>query len=138
MIDHDITLIIAEDDDAQYILTERYLRQSGLNNKIIRFNNGGKLQAFLGSSKIIQNDLKRFILILDIEMPIKNGIEVLSYMKQNNLLDQIPTIMFSTYSDIETNIKCFNLGSRDFVSKPPGLDLIESITDVAKNFAYAV
>ena len=49
-----------------------------------------------------------FILILDINMPKKNGIEVLSYMKHNNLLDQILTIMLSSCSDLKTRKECFD------------------------------
>lgn len=141
MISNDITLIIAEDDDAQYLLTERYLRRSGINNEIIRFNDGEKLQNFIDSSILrerVQNNLLKCILILDINMPKKNGIEVLSFMKQNDLLEQIPTIMFTSDYDPKTNIECFNLGSRDFIAKPPGPDLIKSITDIAMDFASIV
>lgn len=138
MLSDDITLMIAEDNDAQYILTERYLRKSGIKNQIVRFEDGEVLQSFIDNptfKTIIQDNIMRFILILDIQMPKKNGIEVLSYMKHNNLLDQIPTLMFSSSSDPETKTECFDLGCRGFVEKPPGLDLIKSITDIAMDFA---
>lgn len=138
MISNDITLIIAEDDDIQYILIESYLKKSGIKNQIVRFHDGQKLQNFIGSTfskERIQNNSLRCILIMDNHMPEKNGIEVLSYMKDNNLLDQIPTIMFSSCCKLETKTKCLNLGSKAFIKKPPSPDLIKSITDVAINFA---
>jgi DNA-binding response OmpR family regulator len=141
MPNDDITLMIAEDDDTIYVLTERYLRKSGINNRIIRFEDGEKLQAFIDCSNFrekLQDDLLKYILILDVRMPRKNGIEVLSYMKHNNLLDQIPAIMFSACPDPETKTECFNIGSRDFLEKPPGPDLIKSIKDIAMSFACAV
>jgi CheY-like chemotaxis protein len=141
MLDDDITLIIAEDDDALYVLTERYLRKSGINNRIIRFEDGEILQAFIDSTifrEKLQDDLLKCILILDIHMPRKNGIEVLSYLKHEDLLGRIPAIMFSSCSDPKTKTECFNIGSRDFIEKPPGPDLIKSIKDIALSFACAV
>ncbi|HEG44263.1 MAG TPA: response regulator [Phycisphaerales bacterium] len=141
MISNDMIIMIAEDDDAHYILTERYLRRSGINNEIIRFNDGEQLQKFLGTSILryyLQRKIRNLILILDINMPKRTGIEVLSYMKQNNILDQIPTIMFSTCSDPETKSECLTLGSSNFVTKPPTPKLIESIIGIAMNFAHAV
>jgi CheY-like chemotaxis protein len=137
MISNDITLLIAEDLDTVFIMIERVLKSYGINNKIIRFENGEKLQNYLQCWFItdhIKNNLLRHILVLDIQMPKMDGIEVLSFMKQENLLQQIPTIMHSATSDDQTRNECFSLGCRDFVVKSSGLKLIESIKEIAVDF----
>jgi len=67
-------------------------------------------------------------------MPKKDGIEVLSFMAKENLLQQIPTIMFSAISDDTTRNECFNLGCKDFIMKSLHPNLIKSITEIAKGF----
>jgi CheY-like chemotaxis protein len=139
MINNDITLLVAEDDDVQFTLTERILKRSGINNKVVRFKNGEYLENFLRNSFLgnqIQKKNQEYILILDIHMPQKTGIEVLSFMKQVNLLKQIPTIMFSSSSDYQDKQDCMEMGCCDFVAKPAGPDLIKSITTINK--AYAI
>jgi CheY-like chemotaxis protein len=88
MISNDITLLIAEDLDTVFLMIEKVLKSYGINNKIIRFEDGEKLQNYLQCWFItdhIKNNLLRHILVLDIQMPKMDGIEVLSFMKQENL-----------------------------------------------------
>jgi len=136
MIDKDIVILVAEDDDGHYVLTKKCLKKAYIKNKIIRFNDGKELMNLLNGivPEAKPKGLKR-ILILNVDLPIMDGIEVLSYMNQNNLLDQIPTIMFSCINDHQISDKCLGIGSRAFVEKPDWIDLVRSIKEISKDFA---
>ncbi|WP_456314410.1 response regulator [Pseudomonas shirazensis] len=66
------------------------------------------------NNKIIQPDL----IFLDINMPYMNGIEVLTEIKEKELLKNIPVIIFSTSIPFEIINKIKNLGAMDYLIKP--------------------
>ncbi len=67
--------------------------------------------------KIISEDPPDLIL-LDIMMPVMNGYQVLEQLKQNPKLRQLPVIMISAIDEMESVIKCIEMGAEDYLSKP--------------------
>ncbi|MGF1493461.1 MAG: adenylate/guanylate cyclase domain-containing protein [Microcoleaceae cyanobacterium] len=67
--------------------------------------------------KMMQADEPDLVL-LDIMMPQINGYEVLENMKQDTRLRQIPVVMISAVNDIESVIRCIELGADDYLPKP--------------------
>lgn len=57
-------------------------------------------------------------IMLDLQMPIKNGYDFLDALKENVELSKIPVIVMTASNDTETEIKCLELGASDFVGKP--------------------
>jgi response regulator RpfG family c-di-GMP phosphodiesterase len=138
VIDKDIVILVAEDDYGHYTLTKKLIRNANIKNEIVHFYDDNEFLKFLNNSLFrIESETLKCILILDVNMPRAEGIEVLSYMKQNNLLDRIPTIMMSCINDKEINNECSKLGSKGFIEKPAGPNLIKSITEIAKVFSSA-
>lgn len=62
------------------------------------------------------------LVVMDVEMPVMNGLETLRKMKQQSA---IPVIMLSSLTNQETTIEALALGARDFVEKPVSLSMIE-------------
>lgn len=65
------------------------------------------------------------IVLLDLNMPVKNGYEVLEEMKANNLLSTIPVIVITVESSSENELKAFDLGAADIIMKPFELHVVE-------------
>ena len=133
---NDITLLLAEDDKGHYILTRHCLRSAGIENELLWFSDGGKIQDFLyvrsPESTINRND--RYILMLDIRMPKIDGITLLERMKRDDKLKNIPVIIVTT-SDAPANIaKCSRLGCCGYVIKPLGKNLIGALEKAATCF----
>ena len=102
-------LIVDDNEDNRYTLTRR-LNREGYDN-LTTANNGRKALDLLQSKPF---DL----VLLDIMMPDLNGYEVLEQMKISAELRNIPVIMISALSEIDSVIRCIELGAEDYLPKP--------------------
>ena len=110
MSDGDAALLIVDDiDDNRFALTRRLARQGYLN--VTTAVDGRRALELLNSKSF---DL----VLLDIMMPTVNGYEVLAQMKASNSLRHIPVIMISAVDEIESVIRCIELGADDYLPKP--------------------
>ncbi len=115
----DISILLVEDNDGHAKLIERNLRKVSLLNPIVRAADGVEaLEILRGTdSKAVKPSLPRLIL-LDIDMPRMDGIEVLSRIKADERLRKTPVIMLtSTDSQAEID-RCYQAGANGYVSKP--------------------
>ncbi len=120
----DLQILIAEDDDGHAELIKAGLKESGVCNPIVRFKNGIEAWNFLnGTSKIENRDPdKSYLLLLDINMPLMDGIELLQKIKSIADLKEIPVIMLTTTDDPHEIETCYNYGCNLYVTKPVQFD----------------
>ena len=116
----EVTILIAEDDDGHASLIERNLKRAGVHNEVRRFADGQEVLDFLlaAAEASGQQGGRSFLLLLDINMPKLDGIEVLREVKNNPLLKRIPVIMITTADDPREVEKCHELGCSNYVTKP--------------------
>ncbi len=112
----ELKILIAEDDDGHAELIQQGLRDSGVCNDIRRFSNGEDTWNFLLEEK--DNPENTFLLLLDINMPLMDGVEVLQNMKKDEILKKIPVIMLTTTDDPREVEKCYALGCNVYITKP--------------------
>jgi CheY-like chemotaxis protein len=116
----DLVLLLAEDNEAQAVLVEKNLRNSGIMNKIIHFWHGGEVLDFLcGKGTGQQRDANTpYLLLLDIRMPVMDGKEVLDRIKYDERLKKLPVIMLTTSDDPGDVDVCHKLGCSAYIAKP--------------------
>jgi phosphoserine phosphatase RsbU/P len=102
-------LVVDDNDDNRYTLT-LYLDLEGYNNVEIA-NDGEEAIAILKQKPF---DL----VLLDVMMPKVDGYQVLSWMKGANLLNDLPVIMISALNEVESVVRCIELGALDYLMKP--------------------
>ncbi len=102
-------LVVDDNEDNRYTLTRR-LNREGYQN-LTTANNGREALERLTSQAF---DL----VLLDVMMPDMNGYEVLEHVKANASLRDIPIIMISALDEIESVIRCIELGAEDYLNKP--------------------
>lgn len=115
-----IPILLAEDDDGHAELIERNFRRAGLLNSIVRVVDGqDALDRVLGAGPYQKHGpLKTFLLILDINMPRVDGIEVLKQLKSNPETAATPIIMLTTTDDPREVQRCYELGCSVYITKP--------------------
>ncbi len=116
----DLTILIAEDDDGHAELIMEGLKESGVCNHMIRFADGEQTWDFIsGKSENMGFDSnKTYLLLLDINMPKMDGLEVLQRIKEDKRLKNLPVIMLTTTDDPREVEKCYSLGCNIYISKP--------------------
>ena len=116
----ELIILIAEDDDGHAELIKSGLRESGVCNKILRFKNGEEIWFFLSgkAEKDVRNPRKAYLLLLDINMPKMDGVEVLKRIKTDEELKEIPVLMLTTTDDPREVEACYKLGCNMYITKP--------------------
>ena len=84
------------------------------------FDEYDKLEAENGQEAIEKIACNRnlVLILLDISMPVKTGFDVLEYMQEHKLLDQIPVILITGETVIESEDKAYSYGVADVIHKP--------------------
>ncbi len=120
----ELIILIAEDDNGHAELIQEGLKEAGVCNKMIRFENGEDAWNFISrtGTGIIRDPSKAYLLLLDINMPRMNGIEVLQRIKADQDLKQIPIIMLTTTDDPREVETCYRLGCSIYITKPVQFD----------------
>jgi CheY-like chemotaxis protein len=121
-MDHykELIILIAEDDDGHAELILDGLKRAGVYNRIIRFSNGEEVWGFISMTGKgeVRDSNSAYLLLLDINMPKMDGIEVLKNMKEHPELKEIPIMMLTTTDDPREVEKCYQLGCNVYITKP--------------------
>ena len=119
-----VTIIIVEDDPGHSRLIGKNLRRGGLENPILTFENGQQALDYLkGQGNFEGSHLNQStLLLLDINMPVMNGLELLRILKQDNKLREIPVIILTSTDDQREIDECYSLGCNLYVPKPVEFD----------------
>src|SRR4030095_406270 len=116
----EVVILIVDDDAGHTRLIEKNLQRAGLNNSILRFENGQDILDFLfcrgaGPKRSLDPP---YLLLLDIRMPKVDGVEVLRQLKADPELRKLPVSMLSTTDDPREVARCAELGCSNYIVQP--------------------
>lgn len=120
-------ILIAEDDVDDRMLLQTAFDEGNFNVQIEFVGNGSELLEFLEEKTKYPN-----IILLDLNMPKKDGRETLREIKQHPVFKKIPVIVFTTTKNENEIARCYELGANTYVVKP---DSFESLRKIAENLA---
>ena len=126
-----LVILLAEDDDGHAQLIQRNLKRAGVANEVVRTHDGQEALDFLYFKGAYAGRPERapVLMLLDINMPRVDGIEVLKAIKADPALAQIPTLMLTTTDDPREVERCYQLGCSVYITKPVKYeDFVEAIT----------
>lgn len=119
-----ITILMADDDDDDFLLTKKALGESRLANTLVRVKDGEELMEYLKyQGKYTDRTVERpGLILLDLNMPRKDGREALKEIKDSPELCDIPVVIFTTSKAEEDIYRSYQLGSNSFITKPVTFD----------------
>lgn len=130
----EIFILIAEDDADDRFLLKTAFEENGFSDTLHFVENGVEVLDFL--NKNIAEKPPRFIL-LDLNMPKKDGREVLKELKNNTLYKKIPVIVFSTTNNEQEMRRCYELGANSYITKPNSFEnLVKTISVLRSYWIY--
>ena len=118
-------ILIVEDEEAIRRVLKKVLSEDDSKNNILEASDGAE-----AINKIKTENLQ--LVICDIKMPKKDGLDVLNFLKSYD--DKIPIIMISGHGDLKTAVMAMRKGAFDYIEKPPDLNsLLSSVRESLKN-----
>lgn len=112
-------VLYVEDDDASVFLLQTALTEVGADVDMIRMRNGEEASAWLNHSGSSSDAPVPSLILLDLNLPRKSGLEVLAEIHATPSLRAIPVVVFSSSSLEVDKRRSFELGARDYIKKPP-------------------
>lgn len=131
-----MTILIADDDTDDRLFIEKAFRQSGYAQAIKFVEDGEELMEYLYRYGRYndQNAPWPNLLILDLNMPRKNGFQALGEIKDDPKLRRLPVVVMTTSSADEDVLKTYNLGVNSFVTKPFNFNRLVEMVDALKTY----
>lgn len=128
-----IEILLVEDNPADVRLTQENFKESKLRNNLNVVSDGEEAMAFLRREGKFRDAVHPDLIILDLNLPKKDGREVLAEIKSDDRLKRIPVVIL-TISDAEEDIlKSYDLYANCYITKPFDLDqfgkIVRSIED---------
>ena len=134
----EIFILIAEDDADDRWLLQAAFEENGFSDNLHFVENGVEVLEYLQSLVASgNNNYPRFIL-LDLNMPKKDGREVLKELKQHPQLKNIPVVIFSTTNNEQEMRRCYELGANSYITKPNSFEsLLKTVAALRSYWLYS-
>jgi chemotaxis family two-component system response regulator Rcp1 len=126
-------ILLVDDNPADTDLTSEVLSRNGRPSHIHAVVDGGEAIAFLRRKGKYANAILPDFMILDLNLPKKDGRAVLAEVKADPVLRKIPVAIFSTSEARQDIVRSYELGANCYVSKPGNLrDFISAVTSIGE------
>ena len=113
-----ITILMADDDEEDCALTKDAMSNAHLANEMQFVHDGEELMDYLHRRGSYANASRPGVILLDLNMPKKDGREALAEIKADESLKQIPVCVLTTSAAEEDIFRSYDLGANSFITKP--------------------
>ncbi len=128
-----VNILMIEDNPGDVRLTKEALKQSKIVKTWNDVNDGVKALSFLRKEGIYKNKPDPDLIILDLNMPKKDGRELLVEIKEDHKFKHIPVVILTTSKAEDDIVNCYNSHANCYITKPVELNqfikLVKSIED---------
>jgi chemotaxis family two-component system response regulator Rcp1 len=133
-----IIVLLAEDNPADFQLTAEAMKESKIRNQLFHVNDGVEVLEFLRRKGKYADVPRPDVILMDLNMPRKDGRRALQEIKEDPDLKTIPVVIL-TVSDAEEDIvKSYNLHANCYVTKPMDLDEFSRVVRGIENFWFTI
>lgn len=129
-----IEILLVEDNPADVRLTREALIEEKLHNNLSVVNDGVEAIAFLRKEGKYANSIRPDLILLDLNLPKKDGREVLKEIKSDDNLKRIPVVVLTVSKAEEDILKSYNLHANCFIIKPIDLNQFSRVVKSIKDF----
>lgn len=132
-----VNVLLVEDNKSDAELTIRELKKHNLSNHLVHVKDGEEALHFIfGKGKyegIRDAPFTPKVVLLDIQLPKVNGIEVLQQLKQDPRTKNIPVVILTSSREDPDIQKCYDLGANSYIVKPVNF---EGFSQAIKNLGF--
>lgn len=133
-----LEVLLIEDDAADAELTRKTLEKGKVLLNLNIVTDGEKAMQYLHRQGPYIDAARPDLVLLDLNMPRKDGREVLREMKADADLRSVPVVIVTTSSADEDILKTYGLGANCYVTKPIGLDQFTNVVKAIEDFWFTI
>lgn len=126
------TILVADDSESDFMLLRVAFQKAAFKNPLQSVCNGEEAISYLQGAGVY-GDRSRYplpaVILLDLNMPLKNGFDVLTWMRTQAALKHVSVVVLSASTRMEDVERAFDLGASSYLAKPSTLD---GLTDMIR------
>jgi CheY-like chemotaxis protein len=138
VMDKSIDILLVEDNPADVRLTQEAFKETKIPNHLHVVRDGSEALAFLERSGRFANAPRPNMILLDLNLPKKDGREVLAQIKQQPEYKSIPVVILTTSNEEEDIAHTYNHHANCFITKPANLDEFLNVVKTIETFWLSV
>jgi two-component system, chemotaxis family, response regulator Rcp1 len=138
MYNGSIQVLLVEDNPGDVRLTKEALKEGKLLNQLTVVGDGVEALSFLRKEGKYANALQPELILLDLNLPKKDGREVLAEIKADPGLRRIPVVVLTTSSAEEDILKIYDLHANCYITKPVDLEQFMGVVKSIEDFWVSV
>ena len=125
-------ILLVEDNIGDVILAQEAFENIGITDQLIVASNGHEALDILND--LSENGSLPHLILMDLNMPIINGLELLDTIRKNDQFKHIPTLLLTTSEAQKDIISAYELGANAFLVKPFNIDEFNEMVKRIVNF----
>jgi chemotaxis family two-component system response regulator Rcp1 len=133
-----IEILLVEDNPGDVDLTMEGLKEGKVHNHLSVVSDGDEAMTFLRREGKYADAPRPELILLDLNLPKKNGREVLAAIKGDDRLRCIPVVILTSSQAEEDILKTYNLNANCYISKPVDLDQFIKVVKSIEDFWFTI
>ncbi|MBI5418678.1 MAG: response regulator [Deltaproteobacteria bacterium] len=133
-----VRILLVEDNPGDVRLTREALREGRVRNHLFSVGDGVEAMAFLRGGGKHKNAPRPDLILLDLNLPKKDGREVLAEVKANEHLRRIPVVVLTTSKSEEDIVRSYDLHANCYITKPVDLEKFIAVVKKVDDFWFEV
>ncbi len=133
-----VNILLIEDNPGDVRLTREALKEGKVLNNLVNVSDGVEALAYLRRQGRYSDSTRPDLILLDLNLPRKDGREVLADIKADKDLTRIPVVVLTTSSAEQDILKAYDLHANCYITKPVGLEQFISVVKSIEEFWVAI
>lgn len=133
-----IEILLVEDSVTDTELTVQAIRANGLRNNIHHVEDGEAAMAYLRREGVYEQALRPDVILLDLNLPKKDGREVLSAIRADPKLKPLLVVVLTTSQDEQDILIAYGLNANSYIVKPVNFQEFSDVIRTVKRFLFTV
>jgi CheY-like chemotaxis protein len=135
---NEIQILLVEDNEGDILLTLEAFKELKVKNTIAVVKDGIEAIEFLKQEGQYSERILPHLILLDINMPKLNGIEVLDFIKKDEKLKRIPVVMLTTSSAESDITECYSKSANCYITKPLDFGKFLDVVEAIESFWFSI
>ncbi len=133
-----VEILLVEDNPGDVRLTIEAFRENKIFNHLSIVKDGVEAMEFLHRKTAYADAQRPDIILLDLNMPRKNGREVLAELKQDRDLKRIPVVVLTTSRAEQDILEAYDLNANCYIHKPVDIEQFSKVVKSIKEFWFTI